>query len=463
METLREKISLIINRNISLLQTEEIYKCCVSHRQSYVAKQGKQFENEIYNILNEIPNIHIFKQVAITNDGIIIKGRKAPHIVDFIISTEENIISKHISDVIVISVKNTCRERYKQDDFTLIHKPKLYILCCKENDYPTSDNFNESEIRKIVCNTPKIKDDRTHKLSLNDLKQIIETQFQTTYMDLCCGIGSFHYAMQHIFGNTAKLILAIDILNSATNSYKANYPNTNVIKEDIKNIDFNKWKSDIIFAGVPCQSFSNIGKREGVDSKNGELLIYLLKTILPTVKPKFLVIENVKGLLTHNKGETFDLITDYIIEAGYCYVYNVISCKDYGIPQNRKRVFIICSTLELSQDDFETFLEENKIESPTLSEFLEGNFEKNIAYTIRCGGLNSPITSKQNWDGYNVDEKVYRLTLEDKKKLQGFPTDFITLGSEKEQSNLMGNTIPTNMTKLIVKYIQKIMLENRLL
>jgi DNA (cytosine-5)-methyltransferase 1 len=211
--------------------------------------------------------------------------------------------------------------------------------------------------------------------------------------------------------------------------------------------------TDIIFAGVPCQSFSSIGKRNGLDDNNGEIILYLINHILPTVRPKFLVIENVKGLLTHDNSKTFNYILDLIKKQNYHVVYKLIACYNYGIPQNRQRLFIICSIEDISQESFDKYLNDTMIPSRTLSEYLGKPFERDIAYTIRCGGLGSPITSKQNWDGYIVDGEEYRLTLEDKLLLQGFDLDFRLYGNNKERSNLVGNTIPTNLSKIIAEFV----------
>ena len=89
------------------------------------------------------------------------------------------------------------------------------------------------------------------------------------------------------------------------------------------------------------------------------------------------------------------------------------------------------------------------IKQSTLSELLGKNFEKKIAYTIRCGGKNSPIKDKHNWDGYIVDGKEYRLTLEDCLMIQGFNPDFKLCGNNKNKWKQIGNTIPTIFTEII--------------
>jgi DNA (cytosine-5)-methyltransferase 1 len=120
----------------------------------------------------------------------------------------------------------------------------------------------------------------------------------------------------------------------------------------------------------------------------------------------------------------------------------------------RKRVFVVCLNKEHYKNIFFSF-DFQKIKTPTLSEFFNMNFEKKVAYTIRCGGRMSPIDDRHNWDGYYVDSKVYRLNVDDCKKLQGFDDNFQLIGPEKEKLKLLGNTIPTNLTFQIGNSIKK--------
>jgi DNA (cytosine-5)-methyltransferase 1 len=100
--------------------------------------------------------------------------------------------------------------------------------------------------------------------------------------------------------------------------------------------------------------------------------------------------------------------------------------------------------------DFDEYKKES-----SMTDLLGKNFEKTIAYTIRCGGKNSPINDKHNWDGYIVDGAEYRLTIEDCLKLQGFAPDFKLCGKNKDQWKQLGNTIPTIFTEIIGLNLKK--------
>jgi DNA (cytosine-5)-methyltransferase 1 len=171
-------------------------------------------------------------------------------------------------------------------------------------------------------------------------------------------------------------------------------------------------------------------------------------------KPKYIVLENVPAILSHDKGKTFKVIQECLVNAGYKVAHKLIKCSDYGIPQMRKRVIIVGVLGDLEPTpilEFDTFKK-----NVTLSQYLGKNFEKDVAYTIRCGGRSSPINDKHNWDGYFVDGKEYRLSLEDCIRLQGFEKDFVLCGTVTEKWKQLGNTIPTIFTEMIAENIKSI-------
>jgi len=207
-----------------------------------------------------------------------------------------------------------------------------------------------------------------------------------------------------------------------------------------------------------CQPFSQIGKHLGFNDERGTMFYQIMKFI-KYHKPKIIILENVQALLNHDNGKTFQKIYDEISKENYEITYKILTCSDYGIPQMRKRLFIIGVNKKFNKDkiDINTIfnLDEYK-ENIELSAYLGKNFKKNIAYTIRCGGKNSPINDKHNWDGYFIDDEIYRLSIDDALKLQGFTENFELIGTTKDKWKLLGNTIPTNFTKIIGTQIKKL-------
>jgi DNA (cytosine-5)-methyltransferase 1 len=270
------------------------------------------------------------------------------------------------------------------------------------------------------------------------------------YIDLFCGIGSFHYSFNKI--KNMECVFACDINENARKTYFENY-NFNP-EGDINSIDIKKIpKFNLLTAGFPCQSFSVAGNHKGLNDARGQLFNHIIN-IIEYHKPEAIILENVPALLTNDKGNTFLYIKNKLETQGYNLSYKVLNCNDYGIPKMRKRLFIICS-LNKIPDDFFMFDEFKK--NIKLCDYLNIDIEKPISYTIRCGGRRSPINDKHNWDGYLLKNgNEYRLTLNDCLKLQGF-YDFKLIGSDSEKWKMVGNTIPTIFTYIIGINVEKLL------
>jgi DNA (cytosine-5)-methyltransferase 1 len=272
------------------------------------------------------------------------------------------------------------------------------------------------------------------------------------YVDLFCGIGSFHFSFAK---QGWECVMACDINKDARATYIQNYGiHPDKVKDDIVDIDPSTIPPiDILCGGFPCQPWSNIGKKKGFDDTRGTMFYQVMKFVKHH-SPKFIVLENVCGLIKHDNGNTFKKIITELQTQNYHVVHKVLTASDYGIPQMRKRLFIVAirkdltSTAPPTSTDF--FQDQDFKQTTTLKDYLSKNFEKQTAYTIRCGGRHSPLGDKHNWDGYIVDGQEYRLTIEDAIKLQGFPQDSFTLvGSNASKWRMLGNTIPTVFTEII--------------
>lgn len=267
-----------------------------------------------------------------------------------------------------------------------------------------------------------------------------------SFVDLFCGIGSFHYSFRPLGW---QCVMACDSNPVARETYAANYEMHP--RADIADIDpVTVPPYDVLCAGFPCQPFSQCGQHKGFDDARGTLFFHIMKFVRYH-SPRIILLENVQGLLTHDGGRTFARIQQELRDAGYMTAHKVLVCSDYGIPQMRKRLFVVATR---GMPDVSLNLDAYK-QPTTLSEYLGKSFEKKTAYTIRCGGRHSPIHDKHNWDGYMVDGKEYRLTIADGLRLQGFAPDFVLCGSQTDQWKQLGNTIPTIFTELIGKQIQR--------
>lgn len=187
----------------------------------------------------------------------------------------------------------------------------------------------------------------SNQIRLSFQKKWTEKEFEnpnrtTRIATLFSGIGAIEYAFKRLNLNT-EIIFASDIDKFAKESYFANYD----IEEsrwynDVKDVNGKKYKGqiDILVGGSPCQSFSMVGKRKGFKDTRGTLF-YEFARIIKESQPKVFIFENVKGLINHDKGNTFETIKATFDELGYKYYYQVLNAKDYGMPQHRERIFVI--------------------------------------------------------------------------------------------------------------------------
>ena len=162
------------------------------------------------------------------------------------------------------------------------------------------------------------------------------------FIDLFAGIGGFRLALERA-GH--KCIGFCEIDKFARQTYKANFDTegevewhdiTIVTDEDVRQLG----SVDIITGGFPCQAFSIAGKRGGFEDTRGTLFFEIAR-IARILKPKYLLLENVKGLLNHSGGTTFATILNTLGELGYWVEWQILNSKDFGVPQNRERVFIV--------------------------------------------------------------------------------------------------------------------------
>ena len=152
------------------------------------------------------------------------------------------------------------------------------------------------------------------------------------------GIGGFEEGLKKININH-EIVGFSEIDPDAIKIFKKHFPK---IKNygDAAKIQGNELPDfDILFGGFPCQSFSVAGKRGGFDDVRGTLFFDIAR-ILSIKKPKHVVLENVKGLLSHDNGQTFSTILRVLSELGYRTEWKVFNSKDYGVPQHRERVYI---------------------------------------------------------------------------------------------------------------------------
>lgn len=297
---------------------------------------------------------------------------------------------------------------------------------------------------KIICGMPQI------------YEGVIDINKNYTSISLFAGIGGICLGLKNAGIET---IWANDIDKKASETYRANFPEVEFIEGDIEDVDPKDVPySDLITFGFPCTSFSIAGYRKGFeDEKTGHLFFEALR-IINAKKPRAFILENVKNLVSHDKGKTFNIIQTALKEAGYYLRYKVLNTAEYAnIPQNRERIFVIgfknkedCDkfyfpdpiALTASMDDFlyrDVKQEERYYyEKTQYYEMLkEAMVNRDTFYQLRRvyvrenkSGLCPTLTANMGTGGHNVplildDFGIRKLTPRETLNLQGFPEDFI--------------------------------------
>ena len=218
-----------------------------------------------------------------------------------------------------------------------------------------------------------------------------------------------------------------------------NYGDITKIKED-ELPDF-----DLLVGGFPCQSFSIAGKRKGFADTRGTLFFEIAR-ICKAKQPRLLLLENVKGLLSHDNGNTFRTIISTLDELGYDLQWQVLNSKNFGVPQNRERVFIVGHLRGTSRPQVFPFRESG------------GHTEKPDAKNSSISPLQTtpPITTQggMNVRGLFVSESefgVRRLTPTECERLQGFPDNWTEGISDTQRYKCCGNAVTVNVIQAIME------------
>lgn len=303
----------------------------------------------------------------------------------------------------------------------------------------------------------------------------------------CSGIGSVEQALKEL-NVKHEIVFACDVDKYARKTYLANFKPKFMFEDmTIRDNVQKQLYSDLYVAGIPCQSFSLAGKRLGEADPRG-LLFYNFYDYVKKQQPKYFIIENVKGLLSDNGGATFQTWLDLLSNSvntlynmfnhedslEYNVHWTVLNSKDFGVPQNRERVFIVGirkdlpntfrfpvgrnqfsklkDILEIGVDE-KYFLSEKKIE--WIRKHREKRDSQNkFPFTENdiCSCLNARYAKYGAEDIYILqDNKIRRLTPLESFRLQAFPDDFNKPVPETIQYKQAGNTITTKVIKGICK------------
>jgi len=275
-----------------------------------------------------------------------------------------------------------------------------------------------------------------------------------------------------------RCVWSNDINKYATQIYKKHWPEIPEVTGDIRGINEKDIpKHDLICAGFPCQTFSVAGKRKGFEDTRGTLFFEICR-IAEYHRPELLLLENVKGLLNHDGGRTFSTILYALEDLGYWWEYQVLNSKDFGVPQNRERVFIVGHLGTGSSRPIFPITEskglldkENQGEqgsrtgirgsiSPTIDARYGALRNSGEPYIMNIphgynDGFKKPLPGLKANSGAQYNEllvnnsRIRRLTPVECERLQGFPDGWTEGVSDTQRYKCLGNAVTVNVPEYL--------------
>ncbi len=321
-----------------------------------------------------------------------------------------------------------------------------------------------------------------------------------TFIEVCAGGGGLSAGL--IKSGFMPLLLN-DNNKDCCKTLKQNHPETNVVCGSMAEIDFTPYvgKVDLLTGGVPCQSFSQAGLRKGLEDPRGDLMMKFID-IVNLTKPKVFMVENVKGLLTHDGGNTIKTIIEIMCQSGnYTVQYKCLDASKYGVPQKRERVFIVgvLKTLgtafqyptentvkkvlrdvltdvppsdgaKYSADKIELFklvpqggcwvnLPEDLQKQYLGNSFYSGGGKRGILHRLSMDNpaltLLCTPSQKQTERCHPIENRP--LTVREYARIQSFDDNYVFVGSMNSQYKQIGNAVPVELARQMGMSIKNVL------
>lgn len=318
-------------------------------------------------------------------------------------------------------------------------------------------------------------------------------------IDLFAGIGGIRLGFEQAFRNDIKTVFVSEWDKKAVETYKANFDDKIDIAGDITEVNENDIpEHDILLAGFPCQAFSLAGQKKGFEDARGTLFFDVAR-IIKRHNPKVVFCENVKNLVNHDRGRTFKVIKEILEDLGYVVFYKILNSKDFGVPQNRERIYIVAFRKDIAPKTFEfpekiddtkvikDIVEEHEVSpkyylSTAYLESLKKHKERHaskgngfgyeirktdsVAGAIVCGGMGrernliidnrlTNFTPVTHIKGEINREFVRKMTPREWARLQGFPNDFKFVVADTHLYKQFGNSVTVPVIRAIAEKIKK--------
>lgn len=270
-----------------------------------------------------------------------------------------------------------------------------------------------------------------------------------------------------------KQLWSCDIDKYTKITREANYPKPEMFYDDMLTRDNTKLPSvDLYVCGFPCQSFSSMGKRLGTLDPRAKVIPAMIDSIKNS-RPKVCILENVKRFINVENGVPKDNLVESLKDAGYNVYYDIYNTKDYGIPQNRERVYFVCIRKDIQIQEyikpnpckmksFESILENHRICKEEIPNMYKSNLHKIKKDTkiLKWGTYYSPMsdicpTLDNSCHYFYIIKQNRTLSIKELFRLQGFSDNFKITVSEAQMCKQIGNAMSVNVLKKILKSVFK--------
>ncbi|MCK4635399.1 MAG: DNA (cytosine-5-)-methyltransferase [Candidatus Moranbacteria bacterium] len=247
------------------------------------------------------------------------------------------------------------------------------------------------------------------------------------FIDFCAGIGGGRLAFENL---GLECLGFSEIDKNAEKTYKLFYGENEKNYGDLTKINTDELLDfDVMVGGFPCQTFSVIGQRKGMKDERGEIIFHLIN-IMKKKNVKFFLLENVKGLVNHDKGRSLKIILEALNEAGYHVDWKVLSSINYGVPQMRERIYFMGIRKDLLNDNIKFSFPKNTTQTANVEDFLIDDSdltfnEKQQAYKTFLKYLNNK---------YNQNKHLIEKLLE---------SEYLVLDTRQSDLRLYYNRVPT--------------------
>ena len=307
--------------------------------------------------------------------------------------------------------------------------------------------------------------------------------FNFKFIDLFAGVGGLRLPFDEIGG---QCVFSSEIDKFARQTYEANYgevPNGDITKIEPTDIpDF-----DLLLAGFPCQPFSQAGLQKGFNDIRGTMFFYIAE-IIKQKKPNAVLLENVKRLKTHDKGNTFRVMRNTLEALGYSVSSQVLSAKDFGVPQNRERLYIVAlrdkTNFEFPVPTYEptkvgSIFESSVPEKYTISNRLwQWHQRRKLEHKAKGNGFRYSLFNKDSLytntlsaryykDGSEIlidqgkDKNPRKITPREAARLQGFPDTFKIVVSDSQAYKQFGNSVAVPVIRAIAHTLRHKLVINK--